>query len=617
MVKDAHPEAEPARSIGAEAPKLTEEQQLHAALRTLRAVMASVSSNPQLTREQKANILAQLDDMVTASADAINRAVAEVMSDLPAAAAETSSEVSNDVHMALEALEEYEEEKAYLAASSLNEHEQHRAMEMSRRIDVHDEKSVERFAETLIGEDVPKVVRQQAVEDTARLIKDPIMAETVAMHNAASPMAKAIVNAEHEKTSSAIHTMANSTPKTKAGIELKTQAEHAEKLGSTASPEVVKIAVDLKAGTLSHEEGGKKLKHENEKQHARVAEEMHSVIPLLPKSVRDSLGDLRNTDAIIDGAMATFSKLKEKPNYHPTDIENAQVRALIMTRSKTTLDTLAHSEHAIDLELHHGTPKERIAKAAEILAKSPAFAGMPTKQREEFAKQAIENLDDHKVSLKQYSSQNATKQNTMVEAVASDEYKVFIAETTEAAHAFKDGLNGFKNGDGVAAGIAAHKVGMAVTKALVAHVGVSAANAQAVGERATKILTALGGVAVAPMEMVHGVENFWNKMANASAAAVQLTQEQQAAAIAKKESALAKAKLGGHVDTKTHEFVSADGKQHLKLTGDAAKDLSAITATFTSNGVAVKDMDPKAPSSAQQAVAANAKPVDLPRALIR
>ncbi len=57
------------------------------------------------------------------------------------------------------------------------------------------------------------------------------------------------------------------------------------------------------------------------------------------------------------------------------------------------------------------------------------------------------------------------------------------------------------------------------------------------------------------------------------------------------EADLKKDHLRGHIDEKTHEFVSVDGKKHLKLTGDAAKDLIAIQAALHGSKVSVASND--------------------------
>ena len=71
------------------------------------------------------------------------------------------------------------------------------------------------------------------------------------------------------------------------------------------------------------------------------------------------------------------------------------------------------------------------------------------------------------------------------------------------------------------------------------------------------------------------------------------------AKIAKEEgelgSTLTDNKVEGHIDPKTHEFISADGKQHLKLTGDASKDLIAIQKALHGADVKTASNDSNAP----------------------
>lgn len=417
------------RTDSADEAKRTEETRKQDSKNTLEEQIENLLANPDIKGAKRDALIAALTGLsgdFSANVDGISATVNDV--------ADTVIDGVPDEQ--IEFLENYEA----MQDVELDEAEHEHIKTMCE--DVNDE-NLNSFSVALVGTDLPRDIRADAVGDTMALLKGPMMTATVAEYNHASTAMKEVVNRNHEYATKQLHTLEANV----SDPEFKSDLGKASFIGATANADTQKTLDDVSKGKISHEAAKAQVHEQNAHQIEQLVPQVDAVIHTLPTSVQESAKTFGDSKHILEAAAATYEKIKQAKAkgevYHPSAEENAAMRVAIAAVSKETFEVLAKGANAADLGLSQGTEVERIDRAQAVIDKSPAFADFSQVARHKFAMDAIVALDTAKVSATDYGKLGTTQQVKLDTTVANEVYGSY-SEKMAAAQGANLGLNKFQ-----------------------------------------------------------------------------------------------------------------------------------------------------------------------------
>lgn len=346
------------------------EEEIAAVAEKIKNLIREIASNGLIPDDIKRDLIGRLSALSgTADIAKIEQVITNVRTDERAAEAKVVQEaVWNAIY----------------AEYHLNEEEARRVSDMSHWIDTNDMKSIRRFTDALVDQDLPKDMQAEQSRLLATAIqKDPSI---VAAHNAASPEARTQAMAAYVAAKRDFKSL-ETDPRY---ASIKEHLERADKLGLEADREVQQLLRDAKEGKIDPEALGQRLTTRNAEQIDVYRKELKHARSSMPEEIQRTLTEKfgapdtpGSNKAIVQTALHVFKELKRNPNYQMTPEEKAAVQAFSLTKDIVITRILGDNALTIDkgisLEKDTGTLEQRTERAYALLQENmtPELANMP------------------------------------------------------------------------------------------------------------------------------------------------------------------------------------------------------------------------------------------------
>lgn len=499
------------------------------------------------------------------------------------------AEITKDVRMAQDA----EATRDMLASGHLYDLDQaawNRIYARSAFIDFNDAQSVRAFAEALMDDDVPEQFRASLVNSTARmLVKDPVASQAAKDFNNLPWEIKIRVNADMENARSTLANIAEENP------AVSDQVTTIMVLGQGCNPEVKKVIEALVNEEISASEANAIISPINNIAKDKISESIESILPMLPENIRERVENISkgNEDIITEMAIKALKEKEKNPSYQMTPDEEAATRAFLLARGKEILKLMGENGDRIERGAREisGTAnnaveekpdayvERRVNLAVEFMvADNPSFANDPRYELERMARVIINQADAQGMALTQLGGMPQEIQNAFMRTA----YEEAWGQLTTASGIIADGAAAILSGDAVLAESKALSMGRG-TKNTLEKLGISPESAQEIGAVVTSTLKAGAIVGVA------SVESYAAAIESVNTATALIGNSINAAMVAWNTNDDIVRYIA---EMKGEDIVKGeDGKNILRLTGNAKHDVAEIKSVLAKAGVSLPKFD--------------------------